>query len=64
MQRPCLLNADAAGSLSYREGLSVAAALSLKDNALEYLNSLTVSFLDLTINLYGITNFKLINGPP
>ena len=48
MKRPCLLNADTVGVLSYCESLSNAAVLSLDNCTLENLDSLTVSLFDLS----------------
>ena len=59
MKRPCLLNADTVGVLSYCESLSNAAVLSLDNCTLENLDSLTVSLFDLTVNFYSITNTEL-----
>ena len=59
MQRPCLFNTDSVGILSYSESLSCSAALSLQNSTLEYLDSLTVSFLDLTIYLYGVSYMNI-----
>ena len=61
VQRPCLLNADAVGALSYGKGSSVAAALLFQDNTFKYLDSFTVTFFDFTLNSYGITNGKFRN---
>ena len=59
MQRPGFLNADTVGVLTNSEGSSYASALLLYYNALEYLDSFTVSLFDLTVNLNGISYGKL-----
>ena len=55
MKRPCLLNADTVGVLSYCESLSNAAVLSLDNCTLENLDSLTVSLFDLSGYSYSVT---------
>ena len=59
MQRPCLLNADSVGVLSDGECRSDTSALLLEHNALEYLDSLTVSFFDLRGNADGVAYVEL-----
>ena len=55
MKRPCLLNADTVGVLSYCESLSNAAVLSLDNSSLEDLDSFTVSLFDLSGFSYSVT---------
>ena len=55
MKRPCLLNADTVGVLSYCESLSNATVLSLDNCTLENLDSLTVSLFDLSGYSYSVT---------
>ena len=62
MKRPCLLHADAAGRLADREGLTVSAALSLQNDALENLDTLTVAFLDLAVDANRVADVKLRNA--
>ena len=61
MQRPCFLNADSVGSLTYSKGLAAASALFFQDNAFKHLNSLTVSLFDLSVYLNRISYVKLGN---
>ena len=51
MYRPGLLHADSVGILAYGEGLSCPAILSLDHSTLKYLDSLTVTFFDLVVDL-------------
>ena len=59
MQRPGFLNTDSIGILPDGKGGAVASALLLQDNALKYLDSFLLAFLDLCVNPYGITNAEL-----
>ena len=56
MKRPCLLNTNTVGALSYCESFSCASTLFLKNSSLENLNSLTVSLFDQSVYSYCVTN--------
>ena len=62
MYRPGLLNADAVGVLTYGEGLSCAAVLSLDHGSFKYLDSLAVTLFDLVVDLNGIANVEFRYG--
>ena len=52
-------HAYAVRALTNSEGLFASAALSFQDNAFEYLDTLTVTLFDFTVNFNGITNAEL-----
>ena len=59
VKRPCLLNADPVGCLSYCKSSSGSAALFLQDCSLEYLDPFAVALFDLRVYSYGIADMKL-----
>ena len=61
MKRPCLLNADTVGVLSYCESLSNAAVLSLNNSSLENLNSLGTVCFNCAASIFLIMSFIDMN---
>ena len=59
MKRPCFLNTNTVGALSYCESLSCASTLSLKYCTLEDLNTLTCSLFDQCVYSYCVSYAEL-----
>ena len=56
MEGECLFNTTTIGNTSYSKCLGDSAAVLSNNGTLEHLNSLFVSFLDLVVNTYSITD--------
>lgn len=59
VKREYLFNTDTVSDLSYSKGFSDAAAFFSDYNAVEKLNSFSVTFFDLVVNNDSVTDFEL-----